>query len=105
MTMLGRRAFLSALGAAGGAGGLERTSGAGSPTSKTSGKPLRLVCVYMPHGRAHELWQPRDGFDIAFADSTLAPFDDAQTFSRSFKNELIVVDGVDLSAGIAVGTT
>ena len=59
----------------------------------------------MPHGRAHELWQPREGFDIAFPDATLAPFDDAEAFGRSFKNELVVVDGVDLSAGIAVGTT
>jgi hypothetical protein len=58
----------------------------------------------MPHGRAHELWQPRDGFDIAFPDSTLLPFDDAATYKRSFKSELLVLDGVDLSAGIAVGT-
>ena len=113
MTRFDRRAFLSALGASGALLGLERASGAGAParTAATSGaygpsgKPLRLVCVYMPHGRAHELWQPREGFDIAFPDATLAPFDDAATYSRSFKNELLVVDGVDLTAGIAVGTT
>jgi hypothetical protein len=104
MTTLGRRAFLSALGAAGALLGLERTSG-GAPTSTTSGRPLRLVCVYMPHGRAHELWQPRDDFDIAFPDATLAPFDDPTTYGRSFKSDLLVVDGIDLSAGIAVGTT
>ena len=109
MTHLGRRAFLSALGASGALFGLERASGApanpGRGALAPSGKPLRLVCVYMPHGRAHELWQPREGFDIAFPDATLAPFDDAATYGRSFKNELLVVDGVDLSAGIAVGTT
>ena len=112
MTRFDRRVFLSALGASGALLGLERASGAGAPTQTAtsgafgpSGKPLRLVCVYMPHGRAHELWQPREGFDIAFPDATLAPFDDAKTHSRSFKNELLVVDGVDLAAGIAVGTT
>jgi hypothetical protein len=103
MTELTRRAFLSALGASGALCGFERASGA--PVSRTSGRPLRLVCVYMPHGRAHELFQPRDGFDIAFPDATLGPFDDPGTYGRSFKNELLVVDGVDLSAGIAVGTT
>jgi hypothetical protein len=105
---MNRRAFLSALGAAGAFVGLEGSRGASAaplPARSASGKPLRLVCVYMPHGRAHELWQPRGDFDIAFADSTLAPFDDAGRFSRSFKQELLVVDGVDLSAGIAVGTT
>jgi hypothetical protein len=105
MTTLARRAFLSALGATGALLGLERTSGAGAPASKTSGKPLRLACVYMPHGRAHELWQPRADFDIAFPDATLAPFDDPATYGRSFKSDLLVVDGVDLTAGIAVGTT
>jgi hypothetical protein len=103
MTELTRRAFLSALGASGALCGFERASG--TPVSRTSGRPLRLVCVYMPHGRAHELFQPRDGFDIAFPDATLGPFDDPGTYGRSFKNELLVVDGVDLSAGIAVGTT
>ncbi len=103
MTRTSRRAFLSALGASGALLGLEPASGAKPSTA--SGRPLRLVCVYMPHGRAHELFQPRDGFDIAFPDATLAPFDDPKTYGRSFKNELLVVDGIDLSAGIAVGTT
>jgi hypothetical protein len=112
MTRVGRRAFLSALGAAGALCGLDEARGDGAARTVNaartaygpSGKPLRLVCVYMPHGRAHELWQPRAGFDIAFPDATLAPFDDA-TYGRSFKSDLLVVDGVDLSAGIAAGTT
>jgi hypothetical protein len=113
MTRASRRAFLAALGASSALAGLDDASGALAGGRADAlrrahgedGKPLRLVCVYMPHGRAHELWQPRDGFDIAFPDATLAPFDDAATYGRSFKSELVVVDGVDLSAGIAAGTT
>jgi hypothetical protein len=66
---------------------------------------LRFVAVYSPHGRAHELWQPRDGFDLRFADSVLRPFDDPEGLGRSFRDRLLVLDGIDLSAGIAVGTT
>ncbi|HEX6271935.1 MAG TPA: DUF1552 domain-containing protein [Polyangiaceae bacterium] len=113
MTRLGRRAFLSALGASGALFAFDDARGDASAVAAkgargaygASGKPLRLVCVYMPHGRAHELWQPRPGFDIAFPDATLAPFDDPAGYGRSFKRELLVVDGVDLSAGIAAGTT
>jgi len=64
-----------------------------------------LVAVYTPHGRAHELWQPRAGFDIAYPDAILRPFDDPENHGKSFKNRILVLDGVDLSAGIAVGTT
>jgi hypothetical protein len=96
---------LSALGASYALLGLERASGQGAQARTIGEMPLRLVCVYMPHGRAHELWQPRDGFDIAYPESSLAPFDDPATYGKSYKDRLLVVDGVDLSAGIAVGTT
>ncbi|HEY4158845.1 MAG TPA: DUF1552 domain-containing protein [Polyangiaceae bacterium] len=82
----------------------ERRAGA-APASKLSGRPLRFIAVYTPHGRAHELWQPRDSFDISYPESTLAPFDDAAHYGKSFKDKLLVLDGVDLSAGIAVGTS
>jgi hypothetical protein len=93
---LDRRAFLAALGASAFYAGRE---------ARGSSRPLRFVGIYTPHGRAHELWQPGPGFDIAYADASLAPFDDAATYGKSFKDKLIVLDGVDLSAGIAVGTT
>jgi hypothetical protein len=66
---------------------------------------LRFVAVYTPHGRAHELWKPRDGFDIRFDGAILRPFDDAGAHGRSFRDRLLVLDGIDLSAGMAVGTT
>jgi hypothetical protein len=118
---LGRRPFLAALGAAGvlvgagawaddeGAANRRSASGPRSGTSTTSGRPLRFVAVYTPHGRAHELWRPRDGvdgrFDLRFDGSILGPFDDPQTHGKSFRDRLLVLDGIDLSAGIAVGTT
>jgi len=88
--------MLSALGAG-------RRAGAAPPSSST-GRPLRFIGVYTPHGRAHELWQPRPNFDIAYPDAILAPFDSPELYGRSFKDQLCVIDGVDLSAGIAVGT-
>lgn len=70
-----------------------------------SGRPLRFVSVYVPHGRARELWTPGPDFDIAYPGAILAPFDDAATFGSSFKDQLVVLEGIDLSAGIAVGTS
>jgi hypothetical protein len=70
-----------------------------------AGAPKRFIGVYTPHGRAHELWQPREGFDIAYEGSVLAPFDDTVRYGQSFRERLLVLDGIDLSAGIEVGTT
>jgi len=103
----GRREFLAALGAGSlllGRGALAEPRLARS-AGGSSTRPLRFVGVYTPHGRAHELWQPRANFDIAYDDAILRPFDDAVAYGKSFKDRLLVVDGVDLSAGIAVGTT
>jgi Protein of unknown function (DUF1552) len=86
--------------------GLASSGVAGSPPGPkaSSGRPLRFLAVYTPHGRAHELWQPRQGFDLCYADAILQPFDDPASHGRSFKDKLLVLDGIDLSAGIAVGT-
>src|SRR5262249_35579316 len=104
MMRVDRRSFLRALGGAGFAFGLGASSGSAAGAAAPSGRPLRLLCIYTPHGRAHELWQPRQGFDLSFEDAILQPFDDPTRHGRSFKDKLIVLDGVDLSAGIAVGT-
>jgi hypothetical protein len=105
----GRRGFLLALGAGGLLLGSRpfggATAAAGVARSRASGGPLRFISIYTPHGRAHELWQPRDGFDLRFPDAVLAPFDDAAAFGRSFREDLLVLDGVDLTAGIASGTS
>ncbi len=103
-----RRSLLAALGATGALVGLGSDGTASPPVARpvgASGRPLRFVAVYTPHGRAHELWQPRKGFDIAYSDAILRPFDDPATHGKTFKDRILVLDGVDLSAGIAVGTT
>ncbi len=105
MNQLRRRHFLAALGMSTAwlAAGAERRADA-KPSATPSGRPLRFIGVYMPHGRAHELWQPGQDFDLGYENCVLAPFDDAKSYGRSFKSELAVLDGVDLAAGIAVGT-
>ena len=71
MSTITRRRFLAALGVTGSWLAFE-TQAAAAPAA-----PRRYIGVYTPHGRAHELWQPREGFDISYAESTLQPFDDA----------------------------
>jgi hypothetical protein len=112
-----RRHFLAALGAAGALVG-SRAFGdevktaareARGPTpagrSRSSGGPLRFVAVYAPHGRARELWQPHEGFDLRYPDAILRPLDDPESGTKSFRDRLVVLGGVDLSTGIAVGTS
>ncbi len=99
-----RRSFLAALGATG-AFLAREAEGVAAPPNESASAPRRYIGVFTPHGRAHELWQPRANFDIAFEGSTLAAFDDPARFGRSFRDQLLVLDGVDLSAGIEVGTT
>jgi len=112
---ISRRHLLAALGAAGtlvgsrALGDDARTLAPPGPTpagrSRSSAGPLRLVAVYAPHGRARELWQPRQGFDLSYPDAILRPFDDPERVGQSFRDRLVVLGGVDLSAGIAVGTS
>ncbi len=101
---LSRRRFLAALGVTGSFLARE-TRGLAEPAPTPRAAPRRFIAIYTPHGRAHELWQPRPGFDIGYAGSSLAPFDDAVSYGQSFRERLLVLDGIDLSAGIEVGTT
>ncbi|WP_437718319.1 DUF1552 domain-containing protein [Sorangium sp. So ce448] len=62
--------------------------------------PLKLVAVYHPHGIAAEYWAMRAGdtetsFDIAYENCSLQPFDDAATYGRSFKDRILLVEGID----------
>ncbi|MGC4087501.1 MAG: DUF1552 domain-containing protein [Polyangiaceae bacterium] len=95
--MITRRHFLAALGAA-----LLPSRGGAEPLQAAAAK--RFVAVYMPHGRAAELFLPRDDFRIDYEDAALLPFDDATRYGRSFRNDLLVVDGVDLAAGFLTGS-
>lgn len=103
---MSRRHFLAALGTTGALLGVRGARGAAvESTGVPARTPRRFIAVYTPHGRAYELWRPGEGFDLRFPDSTLAPFDDPATYGRSFRDRLLVIDGIDLTAGIAVGTS
>jgi len=56
--------------------------------------PLRFIGVYHPHGIAAELFARREGetetsFALDYPDSPLQPFDDAATYGRSFKDNIV----------------
>ena len=63
----------------------------------------RFIAVYMPHGRALELFVPQPGFRLNYEDAILAPFDDPEHAGRSFREDLLVIGGVDLAAGFLTG--
>ena len=63
--------------------------------------PLRFLGMYHPHGIAEELWtmQPGDtetSFNLNFTNSSLQPFDDAATYGKSYKSQVLILEGIDL---------
>lgn len=101
MTSRSRRAFLRAAGA--GLAALPFLRVVESSYAQAEGEPLpqRFVGVYHPHGIAAELFTMRDSdsgtaFELTYADSPLSPFDDPATYGKSFKDKLIVIEGLDL---------
>lgn len=96
-----RRAFLRAVGA--GLAGMPFLRVVENAYAQSMGEepPQRFIGVYHPHGIAAELFTPRPGdtetmFDIAYPDSPLQPFDDPAIYGRSFKDRIIVIEGIDL---------
>ena len=92
-----RRALAAMLSA--GAVPLVRALGVAS-AEEPGGELERFIAVFMPHGVVRELFTPRGDFELAFEGSVLAPFDDAGATFGSLKDELVVVAGLDLTAGI-----
>jgi hypothetical protein len=62
------------------------------------------VGIYAPHGVARELWVPGPGFDLRYGGCSLSPLDDAAAYGRSFREHVMIIEGLDLSAGIEAGT-
>ena len=80
--------------------------------------PLKLMVISAPHGIAKEYWAMRTpdspdiaveglstrgtdtetSFDIAYPNCSLQPFDDPATYGKSFKDRLLVVEGLDLAS-------
>jgi len=75
--------------------------------------PLKFVTIYHPHGLAAEFWATGQGvagqrgtiqetepsFDIGYANCSLQPFDDAATYGKSFKDKIMVIEGLDILSG------
>jgi hypothetical protein len=104
-TKASRRAFLRAVGVGAASLPFFKVLENSAVNAEAAQAPLRFVGVYHPHGVAKELWRPGPGFDIRYDNCSLSPFDDAATYGKSFKDKLMVVEGVDLQAGIEGGTT
>jgi Protein of unknown function (DUF1552) len=95
-----RRSFLRACGL--GAASLPFFKLVEDSYAKATGEtlPLRFVTLYHPHGIAAELWamQPTDTettFNLTAPNSALQPFDDPATYGRSFKDKVLIIEGVD----------
>lgn len=79
--------------------------------------PLKFLTISHPHGIASEYWGMRSAsspeilvegkslkgtdtetsFDIAYPNCSLKPFDDAATYGKSFKDRLLLIEGLDLA--------
>lgn len=59
-----------------------------------------FICVYHPHGIAAEFWamkpnESETSYDLKYENCSLAPFDDAATYGKSFKDKLLIIEGID----------
>ncbi len=95
-----RRSFLRAVGA--GLAALPFTRLLENSVAQAAGEtlPLKFITVYHPHGIAAEFWAMRQtdtdaAFDIAYENCSLLPFDDATTYGKSFKDKILVLEGID----------
>src|SRR5690606_29393524 len=101
---VGRRRFLQSLGVcAASMPALASRLGAASE-AREGASPLRFIGLFMPHGVVAEYYRPGDGFDLRADKCLLAPFDAPERFGRSFRDLVLPIDGIDLTAGIEVGT-
>lgn len=63
--------------------------------------PLKFLGVYQPHGICAEYFALREGetttrFDLTYEHCSLRAFDDAAKYGKSFKDQIIVIEGLDL---------
>jgi Protein of unknown function (DUF1552) len=107
-----RRSFFRAVGASALAYPFLRALEISAVEAQEGDAPQRFISFYYPHGVSSPLFRRQstdteDDFDLTFMDSqagaqcVLAPFDDAATYGMSFKDRIIVLDGLDFVAGAA----
>lgn len=95
-----RRAFLRAMGA--GFVALPCARLLENSVAQAAGEtlPLKFITIYHPHGIAAEYFAMKAGesessFDLRYTNCSLSPFDDAATYGKSFKDKILVIEGVD----------
>ena len=113
-----RRSFLRAVGAGATALPFYRLLEDSFARAAGAPLPLKLMAISHPHGIANEYWGMRsptspdisvDGmsmkgtdtetnFNISYPNCSLQPFDDAATYGKSFKDRLLLIEGLDLAA-------
>jgi hypothetical protein len=96
-----RRTFLRSLGAGVAALPFLRLVENSYAQSDGEALPQRFIGLYHPHGIAAEHFTRRDGetetsFALDYPNSPLQPFDDAATYGKSFKDKIVVIEGIDL---------
>jgi hypothetical protein len=95
-----RRNFLRAMGAGFAALPFSRLLEDSVAQAAGEALPLKFITIYHPHGISAEYWAMKSGdtetsFDIAYQDCSLAPFDDAKTYGKSFKDKILLIEGID----------
>jgi hypothetical protein len=113
-----RRSFLRAVGAAATALPFYQLLEDSVARAAGEGLPLKFLTISHPHGVASEYWSMRSptspeiaveglslrgsdtetSFDIAYPNCSLQPFDDAATYGKSFKDRLLLIEGLDLAS-------
>jgi hypothetical protein len=112
-----RRSFLRAVGAGAAALPFFKLLENSAAEAQGTALPLKFVTMYHPHGVAAEYWamgcrggtglptmphgsctgsDTETSFDIAYENCSLKPFDDAATYGKSFKDKILLIDGIDL---------
>ncbi len=96
-----RRVFLRAVGTGFAALPFVRLAENSFAQSMGEELPQRFIGLYHPHGVAAELFAMRDGdtetsFDLGYEDCPLQPFDDAESYGQSFKDKILVIEGIDV---------
>lgn len=113
-----RRSFLRAVGAAATALPFYQLLEDSFAQAAGEALPLKLITISHPHGIASEYFGMRTplspnipveglslrgtdtetSFDIAYPNCSLQPFDDPATYGKSFKDRLLLIEGLDLAS-------
>ena len=72
--------------------------------AQSSGYPLRLLCIFSPHGTQYRKWRPQavagntQDFNIGYERAILGPL-------QSYKSNMVILDGVDYRVLYEVNAT